>query len=784
MQNARERIRLYLATLGGFDPAQIAELTDEALARAQASAGRPLVSRAMEALRTVLQERGLAADERFAERLERLAPGPPIQRTCFAYRPFNKATRAEFRDDRIPHWLWASVRRRFFFAALVAGSAGFAAASLTMMFSDQGLSGLECTITVLFTILFAWIAMGFATALCGLFTLVRKHHPLQATRALATAPEHLPADARVAVVIPVYNEDVGHVFTGLAVMHESLTRTGVGAQFDFFILSDSTDPDHQVAEEAAWARACATLNAAGHLFYRRRRHRAGKKSGNVGDFCRRWGRRYRYMIVLDSDSLMSGPVMVALARIMEARPDIGILQTTPRLIHGATLLGRVQQFASRVYGPLFLAGLHFWQLGDASFWGHNAIVRLEPFLKFCAIPKLRGWLPFGGDILSHDFVEAALMRRAGYGVWLALDFDETYEQPPTTLIAELHRDRRWCRGNMQHLRLVALRGLTAAHRGLFISGGMFYGSSFLWLLLMILCTLRALIEFIHGPNYFPAGRSLFPVWPVHYPWLSWSLLIVTCVLLFLPKLLSLSYLALAGHATRHGGLLRAGLSVALETLVSFLLSPVRMFYHAIYVAASCFGKMDWQIYRWLGRTSLWRDAARNLRTGTIIAVLWGIIVFYVDKTLFWWLSAILIPLAIAIPVAALVSDPAMGQRLRDWGWLLVPEELQVPPVVAAFQTRLAQRPQAHPVLGVPVSDGFALAVVDPWHNRLHCRLLRKTRTAAAPDNHLEDRAVRQGLTALSAAEKRRLLNDPAALRRLHDRIWAAPAGEFDHWPRP
>jgi membrane glycosyltransferase len=215
------------------------------------------------------------------------------------------------------------------------------------------------------------------------------------------------------------------------------------------------------------------------------------------------------MIVLDADSLMSGETLVKMVETMETNPNVGILQTVPIAIGHHTLLARFQQFANHLYGPMFAAGMHYWQLGDAHYWGHNAIIQVAPFMAHCGLQRLPGKPPLGGDILSHDFVEAALIRRAGWSVWLAYDLKDSWEEIPPNLIDELSRDRRWCQGNLQHLRLIFSQGIFPAHRLLFLNGAMAYFSALLWFIFITLSTVKAILEVILPPVYFPneAPRS-------------------------------------------------------------------------------------------------------------------------------------------------------------------------------------------------------------------------------------------------------------------------------------
>ncbi len=213
------------------------------------------------------------------------------------------------------------------------------------------------------------------------------------------------------------------------------------------------------------------------------------------------------MVVLDADSVMSGECLSSLVRLMEATPDAGIIQTAPRASGMDTLYARMQQFATRVYGPLFTAGLHFWQLGESHYWGHNAIIRMKPFIEHCALAPLPGKGAFAGAILSHDFVEAALMRRAGWGVWIAYDLPGSYEELPPNLLDELKRDRRWCHGNLMNFRLFLVKGMHPVHRAVFLTGVMSYLSAPLWFLFLVLSTALLAVNTLMEPQYFPGTAS-------------------------------------------------------------------------------------------------------------------------------------------------------------------------------------------------------------------------------------------------------------------------------------
>ncbi|MFO1491464.1 MAG: glucans biosynthesis glucosyltransferase MdoH [Kiritimatiellia bacterium] len=349
--------------------------------------------------------------------------------------------------------------RRVGFYLLVLATVCTSTWMLHRILRQGGMERLEWGMLAVFVPLVYQLACGFWLALTGLFCGWFGDR-LDLRKTLPPGPSGGVDGTPVAIVMPVFNEDVTRVFEGLRAMYRSIERTGCLKQFDFFVLSDSDDPNKWIEEEVAWMELSRQLDAFGKIFYRKRRHSLNKKSGNIADFCRRWGGRYRYMLVLDADSLMTGERMVEMARVMEAHPEVGILQTAPRIVAADTLFGRLIQFAQAMYGTPFLRGLSFLQMGDSNFWGHNAIIRLKPFMEHCALPELPG----NSRILSHDFVEAALMRKAGYWVWLLPSEEGSYEETPPTLTDFLKRERRWCQGNLQHFWLLFAKGWKRQNR--------------------------------------------------------------------------------------------------------------------------------------------------------------------------------------------------------------------------------------------------------------------------------------------------------------------------------
>ncbi len=689
--------------------------------------------------------------------------------------------------DNIIHNIWekAGGRRRLLLFILVVGPSLFAANVMFSLLPPMGGRWLNWIITGLFAILFSWISVGFWSSTVGLLVVLRRYNRFAVT--LGTPSElALPDDFRTALLFPVYNEDSRKVAEGIRTVLQSLARLGLERHFDTFILSDTTNPDLWVAEEEAWHRLCREEQAFGRLFYRHRRFNMKRKSGNIADFCRRWGANYRYMVVFDADSLMAGDTLTRMVQAMEAHPEIGILQTPPKAIFSRSLIARVQQFANHLYGPIFAAGMHYWQLGDAQYWGHNAIIRVEPFRQHCQLPRLPGKSPLGGEILSHDFVESALMRRAGYGVWLAYELGEgSYEQNPPNLIDELVRDRRWCQGNLQHSRLIFTRGFFPTHRALFVNGIMSYGSALLWFFFLLASSIQAVSALFVMPNYFPEGPSLFPDWPRYFPTWALALFSGTAGLLFLPKVLAVLLVAFKGGSRAFGGFCRMVLSVIGEVLVSTFLAPVRMLFHSVFVITTLLGaKVGWNAQNRDDSGTLWKEALRFHWWGTLLGLLWGALMYIVSPGFFIWLSPVIAGLVFSIPLSVWTSRVSWGGLARRLGLFLTPVDTAPTAEIERLEENLRRRPSANPI-PLPWDQGFARAVVIPGVFALHAALAFNRRRNA-PDKtarlrEMMDKALERGPGSLTPKEKIALLNDPESLRTLHQEVWSLDDRRAARW---
>lgn len=573
-----------------------------------------------------------------------------------------------------------ALRRTIFFSLVLLTT--FAGVNLMFdILRANGTTTIEMAILLLFAVTFGWIAVSFWTAMIGFALRLARRDPLSLRPSpLSGDSRFAPITARTAVVMPVYNEDPAQVLAGLEASYRSLSSAGDIAPFDFFLLSDTTDPEIAAAEHEGWAALCRRLGAEGKLFYRRRDRNVARKAGNIADFCCRWGQRYDFMVVLDADSIMSGETLLTLVRTMQATPRAGIIQTVPIPVGQQTTFGRFVQFAARLYSPMLAAGLSFWQVGEANYWGHNAIIRIAPFMKHCGLPVLPGEPPLGGEILSHDFVEAAFMRRGNWQVYLLPDLEGSYEGVPANILDFAKRDRRWAQGNLQHLKLLAVRGLHPLSRLHFLLGALAYASSLIWLLLLILSTADALGRALSPHDFFGPGYQLFPDWPIAKTDEIVSLLVVTVIMLVLPKGAGV-LLCLMDRRRRSafGGAGRVLASAVGEMVFSILIAPLMMLFHAYFVLTTLSGHtVAWNPQARGDRSIGMQEAARYVLLPTLVGVVWGTGTFFVAPQFFWWLAPVLTGLGLAFPLLIWSSKVSVGRGLKRLGLFLTPEELYPP----------------------------------------------------------------------------------------------------------
>jgi membrane glycosyltransferase len=568
------------------------------------------------------------------------------------------------------------------------------------------LSFLDVVILVVFAPLFAWTAFSFAGAAAGLWAMARRWDPLDIDP--RSPPPSL--SSRTAILAPVYNEAPAATCARLEAMWLSLEATGLAGSFDVFVLSDSTRAD--VVDEEHWqVRALRErLGVRARIYYRHRRPNTDRKAGNMADWIRRFGGGYDFMVVLDADSLMEGDTLARLAAAMERSPKVGLIQTTPVVINRHSLFGRIEQFASRMYGPLLARGAAWWAGSEGNYWGHNAILRVAAMAAHAGLPHLPGRKPFGGDILSHDFVEAALLRRAGWEVRMAPTLAGSYEESPPTLADTIARDRRWCQGNLQHLGVLRTRGLAWVSRLHLIRGVAAYLTAPFWLALLVLGALLPL-----KPEWGVADGVVADQLAAAHSHGGASIALIFAIsmgFLLAPKLMAL-YATLLSREQRaiFGGAASVVASVALEMVLSALIAPVLML-NQLWALVSILAGRDsgWNAQaREEGRVNFDDIANRHLGD-TAVGVGLGLATWGAAPTIFLWMLPVIAGLVGCIPLAGLTATRALGEAARRVGLLATPEELAPPPVVATFNGLVAR---STPEPALPAVIPLARALSSP-----------------------------------------------------------------------
>ena len=674
-----------------------------------------------------------------------------------------QALRRYERGKRVRASIWNRLARLTTFAGAWTVT-GFGTYEMYLVVQLGGVTPLEWMMVVMFAITFGWIALSATACVAGILL------GWQRRRARAD----MPLTTRTALVMPVYNEHPASTFAALQAMAEALVAEGSAPHFEIFVLSDTTIAETWLAETAAYQRLRNALGSSIAAWYRRRYRNTARKAGNLQDFVERWGGRYDYMIVLDADSLMSAATLVTLVREMQADDRLGILQTVPSLAGGTGLLPRLQQFASRLYGPVVARGLAAWQGPDGNYWGHNAIIRVRAFAECCGLPALRGRKPFGGAIQSHDFVEAAFMRRAGWAVRMLSSLEGSWEEGPPSLLDAAARDRRWAQGNLQHLAVLPARGLTWPSRVHLLIGVMSYLASPLWLLLIIVGLALTLQAAVIRPEYFTSDFQLFPTWPRFDAERMIRLFIITMSVLLLPKAVGLLRGFFVRSLRRHVGFVRLILGAIVELVLSALYAPVMM-------VIQC--RQLWEILRghdsgWSaqrrgeGRTP-WPDLLHRHWLQTVIGIALAFGLAYLSPSLLAWMSPTLLGLVLAIPLSRASGSTRVGKVFRWFGLLVIPEEVAVPAL-------MLRRDEIEPGYDELLERTSIETLARDSEARLaHFRTL-------LPPTHLqrgqpdvdrltarakieESRSIREALSWLTPRERLALLADAAMFGQLQDR---------------
>ena len=511
---------------------------------------------------------------------------------------------------------------------------------------------LQIVFLVLSTMCFAWVAIGSATAIVGFVWLMMRGED-EVAQIRQTTPR-----SKTALLVPVYREDAASVAAAVEAMVQDISLVRAEPFFDVFILSDTQQPDERIREQVAFEalRAASAIP----IYFRWRTPNAGKKAGNIREWVERFGSNYAYFAILDADSVMAANTLLRLAAAMDASPETGLIQTVPRLVGGQTLFARMQQFAASYYGPLLAAGLAAWHGPGSNYWGHNAIIRTRAFATCAGLPSLAGDPPFGGPILSHDFVEAALLRRGGWEVHLLPSLGGSYEGCPPTLSDLIIRDRRWAQGNLQHVRLLTAEGLPLLSRVHLGMGILAYLASPIWALTLLVGVILAVQAKFATPAYFGSEVSLFPKWPVFDARMALLLFLATVLVVHLPKLLGAVWASRSrAERQRHGGGFRIAAGVVVESLLSTLIAPVLMLTQTAAVCGILAGRdVGWAPQRRVTAQARTLDFLRQHRWHLAWGLAGAAVCWSISMAVLAWMSPILLGLIFSAPLSQGLARPA------------------------------------------------------------------------------------------------------------------------------
>jgi membrane glycosyltransferase len=554
--------------------------------------------------------------------------------------------------------LWS---RRFAFAAAVTLIIASLVALMTRTLSPGGIDSLDALMLACFAMTLPWTVVGFWNALVG-FTLMRLHpNPVAAVFPLEQGDGE-PIRQRVAILSCIRNEDVGVVFRNLDRMVEGLIDLGVADRFAVHVLSDSTCEECVAAEERAMDAFATRWGRMIEVGYRRRTDNPGFKAGNIAELLQRRGDRYDLALVLDADSVLSPGTVLHMVRTMQKNPRLGILQSLVVGLPSTSPFARVFQFGMRFGMRSYTLGSAWWQGDCGPYWGHNALLRIAPFRAHCALPRLPGTGPLSGWVLSHDQVEAVLMRRAGYAVRVLPEEQGSWEENPTTLLEYIRRDLRWCHGNLQYLKLLGMPALHPVGRiQLVLAILMFIGSPF-WVLLMVSAAVRAV---------FPGSEQ-----PIFDPAYGLPLLLLILSMVFAPKIVSVLDTLMDGERRRSfGGGTQLLTGTLAEAVFSTLAAPVIALAHSVFMGALLLGRrLVWGAQRRTVHTVPLGLAIRRLWPQTFVGLAALILALNHGGATLALLSPFFLGALLAAPIAVLTASPALGAWATRIGLWRLPEE--------------------------------------------------------------------------------------------------------------
>lgn len=665
-------------------------------------------------------------------------------------RPAEASARAPRQEFRFP-WRAALARIVAFGGTVAIGVIGYQ--QMLLAFGNQ-VTPLQLVLLGLFTLTFGWVGFSFCSVVAGFL----------APRFLTPAGRN---DARIVVVMPVYHENAGESLGLLAALGDELSGHELLHRVEFFVASDSRRPEFWLAETRAVSRLRETCPVP--VWYRRRSDNEGRKAGNIADIVRRWGGRYDQVVVLDADSIVTASTLSEMSARMSADPALGLIQTMPVLVGGQTMFARLMQFAGRFYGPAVARGVSAWSGDSGNYWGHNALIRVSAFAACCGLPVLKGPKPFGGSILSHDFVEAALLRRAGWKVQLHHDLRGSFEGCPPTLLDNALRERRWAQGNLQHLGVIASRGMSWVSRMHFAIGILGFLMSPIWLAMILVGLALTANVLLSKPEYFPATYQLFPDWPVFDPIRMLWLFGAAMAFLLLPKAIAIGRAISRPTIAAAGGPARLSRSALFEILLSALIAPVQMLIQTRQIFEILSGRdSGWEAQVRAGNVPSWGQVLGRHWLHVVMGFLLLGVLWYMAPGQLIWLSPILAGLILSPLTSRWSASPIFGRWARRRGLLQTPEEQTTPHILAAATTAAYRLNQ-----GVPLDRLIDQIRTEPEAMELHMALLPGDDPARPASERLPEISAGakiavagsrvQALDFLDADEKLALFGSPRLL---------------------
>ncbi len=558
-------------------------------------------------------------------------------------------------------------RRRWIMACLVGTTYAVVLTALGRILSVNGWTAIDAGLMLAFALSTPWTIIGFWNAMIGLALVFGSRDPLRTVApGLIDADMDQPITSRTAILMTLRNEDPARAFRRLRIIMASLKATGQTAAFDVFVLSDTSNAGVAAAEEAEHAVLAAEAAGVFSCHYRRREINTGFKAGNIRDFCERWGQHYEFMLPLDADSLMSGESILRLVRICQSNHRLGILQSLVVGTPATSGFARIFQFGMRHGMRSYTMGSAWWQGDCGPYWGHNALVRIKPFTDHCTLPTLPGAHPLGGHILSHDQIEAVLMRRAGFDVRVLPEEIGSWEDNPPTLMDFTQRDLRWCQGNMQYFRLLTMRGLMrTSYIQMLLSILMYLGAA-AWMAFVVLGAAKTFEIAAYG-DAFPIELGI-------------TLFAAMYAMSLAPKIAGLlDVLLRPSERARYGGIPRVLGSAGIEFAFTTLLAPIAAMRVSIFMIGLVFGRaVMWNGQERDSHGISWADAARGLWPQMLAGMTLTAAILLGQPATLPWAAPVLIAFVLAIPFAVVSASEGFGTWCVKQRICMIPEERHSP----------------------------------------------------------------------------------------------------------